>query len=174
MATQDGGSGRPDDRDDTAPIPDAVWQRFLEDTERAIHESAPKEPSARERVARAGIQPLDAWRRAEEDGYVRGRTDEDRVEPVGELWQPDDSWIGPAWRDMDPRTRRRRIVRVLGAVVAVVVVLVAMSTAPSGRDSDSETYSDATLEETQETPEGLATSTPPPDGKQGEVLPEAP
>jgi hypothetical protein len=42
----------PNRRDPTAPIPEEVWDRFLTDTEERIRASAPREPSAGDRLAR--------------------------------------------------------------------------------------------------------------------------
>ncbi|MFF5980510.1 hypothetical protein ACFY78_16870 [Streptomyces olindensis] len=100
---------------------DEVWQRFLRDSERAIGASAPKEPSAQERMDRA--ERLRAGERVashRQDG-------QEQIEAVGELYDPEDRWQGPAWQDMDVRARRRLIGRGLGLVTAIVVVLGASS-----------------------------------------------
>ncbi|MEU2271441.1 hypothetical protein ABZ568_34475 [Streptomyces olindensis] len=100
---------------------DEFWQQFLRDSERAIGESAPKEPSAQERRDRA--ERLRAGERVashRQDGP--GQT-----EAVGELYDSEDPWQGPSWRDIDVRARRRLIGRALGLVTAIVVVLGATS-----------------------------------------------
>lgn len=93
-------------------VPEDVWRRFLEDDERAILASAPREPSARERTP--------GWRPGPP------------LAAVGELWQPEEPWPGPAWRDLDRRARLRRVGRVLGTAAAVAVALTAWSQLSTG------------------------------------------
>lgn len=81
-----------------------MWEKFLEDSERDIRSSAPKEPSARARMV---------TERLREQG-TRGEL------PPG--WR-----TGPAWQEMDGRAaRRRKLWAVLGVVVTAAVVLVAL------------------------------------------------
>ncbi|MGW8061500.1 hypothetical protein ACVV2G_04255 [Streptomyces ziwulingensis] len=94
------------------PVPEDVWRRFLEDDERAIRASAPREPSARERTAGRRPGPAPA--------------------AVGELWYPEDPGAGPAWRDLDGRARLRRIGRVIGTAAAVALALTAWSQLTTG------------------------------------------
>ncbi len=106
-----GGGGH----EDVPPVPDAVWQRFLDDSEGAIRRSAPREPSARERAAAGpGGVPEPAG----------------TPESVGELWQPEDVRPGRAWRELDGRARRRRLAGVVGTAAAIVMVLGAVSYLP--------------------------------------------
>ena len=52
MTEQGAGGGGPRGHEGGTPaVPDEVWARFAHDTERAIARSAPREPSARERVS---------------------------------------------------------------------------------------------------------------------------
>lgn len=130
-----GGEGSPENEDGGTAIPEGVWTRFAHDDERAIAESAPREPSALERAegARVGTH-------AGRDGSggaaaVTGGPDGGGWEPadaVGELWQPEEWRAGPAWRDLDARARRRRIARLLGAATAVVLLWTVASRAPVG------------------------------------------
>lgn len=97
---------RPSDEpnpDSGASISDEVWEKFVQDTERDIHVTAPKEPSARARVVTRRLREQDA----------RG------VQPEG--WR-----TGPAWREMDGRAaRRRRLWAILGVPLAIAVLVVA-------------------------------------------------
>ncbi|MER5888385.1 hypothetical protein ABT160_31575 [Streptomyces sp. NPDC001941] len=77
------------------PVPDDVWQRFLEDSERDIRASAPKEPSARARM-------------------VTERLRQEAEQPA--------PWRGPTAR---PRRRRRwlAVVGVLLAALAALIAM---------------------------------------------------
>ncbi|MEU0385931.1 hypothetical protein [Streptomyces chartreusis] len=93
-----------DDQPSASELPDDVWEQFIRDTERDIHASAPKEPSARARMV------TERLRRQEERGEV----------PPG--WR-----TGPAWQEMNGRAGRRRTLwTVLGVTVAVAVAVVAL------------------------------------------------
>lgn len=95
-------------------VSDAVWDEFVRDTEKRIRAEAPKEPSARARLAAA------RRRRAKEP----------------EKWEPKGWRTGPAWREMRRREQRpwRRAVRSAAVVVAVAAVtLVALD--PAGARS---------------------------------------
>ncbi|MBD0422424.1 hypothetical protein H0H10_25250 [Streptomyces sp. TRM S81-3] len=106
-----GSGGTPEEPDGAPAVPEAVWQKFLADSECAIRASAPREPAARERTP--------DWR---PEPPVTGGT-----EAVGELWQAEDVWTGPAWRDLDGRARLRRVGRVIGTAAAVTLALTAWS-----------------------------------------------
>ncbi|MYS89395.1 MULTISPECIES: hypothetical protein [Streptomyces] len=94
----------PDDQPSASEIPDDVWEQFIRDTERDIHASAPKEPSARARMVTERLRQQEA----------RGEV------PPG--WR-----TGPAWQEMNGRVaRRRKLWAVLGVPVAVAVALVAL------------------------------------------------
>ncbi|WP_051906030.1 MULTISPECIES: hypothetical protein [Streptomyces] len=108
---------------------DEYWQQFLRDSERAIGESAPKEPSAQERMDRA-----ERLRAGDRDASQR-QAGQGQIEAVGELYDPEDPWRGPAWQDMDARARRQLIGRVLGLATAIAVVLGAMSQLSGGSGS---------------------------------------
>ncbi|MET8947700.1 hypothetical protein ABZX30_30225 [Streptomyces sp. NPDC004542] len=126
----------PEDRDDLTAFPDEVWQRFSTDSERAIRRSAPREPSARERAARASR------------GAGTGRTVPDTV---GEPWWPDES--GSAWHALDGRARRRRVGRALGVVAVLAVVgVVTWATGPSGPPVERGTTSTESVDAPDEAP----------------------
>lgn len=91
-------------------VPEEVWQRFLQDSEHAIRRTAPKEPSAHERAAAAGLR--------HEDAQSGGRT-----EAVGELWYPGEHPALASWRDLDGRARLQHAARLLGVVAALVAIL---------------------------------------------------
>ena len=81
-----------------------MWEKFLEDSERDIRSSAPKEPSARARMVTERLREQDS----------RGES------PPG--WR-----TGPAWQEMNGRAaRRRKLWAVLGVTVTAAVVLVAL------------------------------------------------
>lgn len=87
-----------------SPIFDDEWQKFVQDSERDIRASAPKEPSARARMVTERLRQQEA----------RGEL------PPG--WR-----TGPAWQEMNGRTgRRRRLWAVLGVTLAVAVAVVAI------------------------------------------------
>jgi hypothetical protein len=96
-----------DKGDDPTPdssIPDEVWQKFVEDSERDIRGAAPKEPSARARMVTERLRAQEA----------RGE--------LPEGWR-----TGPAWQEMNGRaTRRRRLWAVIVVTVALAVAVVAM------------------------------------------------
>ncbi|WP_411099877.1 hypothetical protein [Streptomyces sp. x-45] len=133
MTASGPGSGDTPGEPDGAPdVPEDVWRLFLEDDERAIRASAPREPSARDRVP--------GWRPQEPPA---GHTDHpghtDRSDhphrtrgTVGEAWRREETWSGPAWRELDGRARLRRTGRVLGTAAAVALALTAWSQLSTG------------------------------------------
>ncbi|MGW7609368.1 hypothetical protein ACWGKW_19250 [Streptomyces sp. NPDC054766] len=101
-------------------VPDDVWERFAADSERDIRDSAPKEPSARARMVTERLRLQDA-REAERAARRAARKE---VRPAA---QPEGWRTGPAWREMDGRTaRRRKLWAILGIPLAVAVAVVAM------------------------------------------------
>jgi len=101
-------------------LPDDVWEQFLNDSERDIRASAPKEPSARARmVARRLREEQERAAEAEaarpRSGFRLGRRRRGPAEP-------------PAWRSgrtdaADRRALRRSRLRGLACVVLVVAVV---------------------------------------------------
>lgn len=171
----DGSSGD-GDPDHTPSVPDDVWQQFLKDSEHATRKSAPREPSARERIALAGRQsrrPGAAGQRAGLNRRSAGQSEQGGLEAVGELWQPEEPRTGPAWHELDGRAKCRRVARVLGVVTVAALILVAVRPGDTGgRQGDAGT----TVQQSEEAPGVLpsATSTPaassPGDGS-AQVLP---
>jgi hypothetical protein len=136
MTASGPGSGDTPGEPDGAPdVPEYVWRLFLEDDERAIRASAPREPSARDRTR--GRQP-EPWTgreplRALPDPAGHPDTRPGRsCDTVGEAWRPEDPWTGPAWRELDGRARLRRAGRVIGTATAVALALTAWSQLSTG------------------------------------------
>ncbi len=76
------GQGTPHDPEHTPSHGGDVWLKFLADNERAIHDSAPREPSARERtIGRPPRRPARPTRSASGPG-TGGRPQQDRRRPV--------------------------------------------------------------------------------------------
>ncbi|MEU0224304.1 hypothetical protein ABZ177_08130 [Streptomyces sp. NPDC006284] len=109
----------PDGPDGVPPVPEDVWRRFLQDDERAIRASAPREPSARERLPDGGGPDAGPWAGPASAG-------------VGEPWHPEDPWARPAWRELDTRARLRRTGRVIGTAAALALALTAWSQLSAG------------------------------------------
>ncbi|MER6525467.1 hypothetical protein [Streptomyces sp. NPDC001508] len=142
---QPGGDGSFEDPAGLPSVPDEVWDKFLQDSEGAIHVSgAPKEPSARERMTPPAPSPF---------------RESVSVSAVGELWQRDEPRPGPAWQELDGRARARRVGRVLGAVAVTALILVAVRPGAAGGPSGE---SGTTVEQSVDLPDELpsATSTP--------------
>ncbi|GHA41714.1 hypothetical protein [Streptomyces anthocyanicus] len=122
-ASGPGDGDTPDGPDDAPVVPEYVWRLFLEDDERAIHASAPREPAARDRTpGRTRPEPP-----ADCSGHP-GRAHD----TVGEPWRREDAWAGPAWRELDRRARLRRTGRVLGTAAAVALAVTAWSQLTTG------------------------------------------
>ncbi|GGS14425.1 hypothetical protein GCM10010269_62180 [Streptomyces humidus] len=99
---RDGGGSAPEP---SSSISDEEWAKFVQDSERAIPDSAPKEPSARARMVTERLR---------------------RQEERGELPQ---SWrYAPSWQQETQKraTRKRRLWAVIGLPVAAVLAVVAM------------------------------------------------
>lgn len=112
-------------------IPDEVWERFENDSEREIRASAPKEPSARARMVAERLRRLDeeaARQEAARAGRLRRRRAKKDAEPV--RWRPDD-WraapTGPPRGSRSERSRRSRqiwsVVIVFGGMAAAIMLL---------------------------------------------------
>ncbi|MDG9715458.1 hypothetical protein [Streptomyces sp. DH24] len=167
MTTQGPGADRtPEEPEPTPPVPDEVWLKFLADSESAIRASAPREPSARER-ARARHRPLDAVDRAADGGTTEQdvrrqpphRPADPETRPVGDVWQPEDPWAGPAWRELDGRARLRRVVRVIATAAAITLALGAWSLLSIGAGTPSGTPNGTTVEQLEGAPGGVPTAT---------------
>ncbi|MFJ8936932.1 hypothetical protein ACIRL0_14665 [Streptomyces sp. NPDC102365] len=117
QAGEPGGAGEPDGSGES--IPDDVWERFVQDSERDIRTSqAPKEPSARARMVTERLRQQDA----------RGELPPAwRADPVGQ-------------RANGRAARRRKVWTVIGIPLALAVAVVAMKPSllpgdPFGTDS---------------------------------------
>ncbi|MER5792449.1 hypothetical protein [Streptomyces sp. NPDC001980] len=123
------------DEPSSSSISDEVWEQFLQDTERDIRKSAPKEPSARARE-------------------VTERLKGQKGEPEG--WR-----TGPAWQETHRRAaRRRRTWAVIGVPLAIAVAVVAMR--PSLIPGDPFGSSAGTDTATAPLPDETTTPTAPP------------
>lgn len=150
-------SGTPEERDGETPIPEEVWWLFLADSERAIRASAPRELSAQERVP--GWHPKPNRERTERQSRrSHAHPTHDGTEAVGELWQPEDPWAGPAWRDLDGRARLRRVGRVIGTAVAIALALGAWSQLSTGTGIPTDDPSGTTLQQSEDVPGELPTA----------------
>lgn len=112
-------------------MPDAVWEKFVQDSEREIPASAPKEPSARARMVTERLRKTDEKAappsgKGGKAGRRWGRKSDERPAPAP-AWQPEGWRTGPAWREMDGRAaRRRRLWGILGVPVAAALAAVAV------------------------------------------------
>ncbi|MFJ5836471.1 hypothetical protein ACIQGO_06795 [Streptomyces shenzhenensis] len=151
---QQGGDGASEDPAGLPSVPDDVWEKFLRDSEGAIHVSgAPREPSARERMT--------PQTPARAPARVPGPA-------VGELWQREEPRTGPAWQELDGRAKARRLGRVLGAVTVTALILVAVRPGATGGPSGDP---GTTVEQSVDLPEELpsATSSPASPSEDGEA-----
>ncbi|MFI8302451.1 hypothetical protein ACIF80_03155 [Streptomyces sp. NPDC085927] len=116
-------------RPELSSLPDDVWDKFVEDSERDIRASAPKEPSARARMVTERLRAMDeAQARAGGGGGKRrwGRNKSAAPPARPEGWR-----TGPAQRGVNGRApRRRRGWSIVGVLVAAAVAVVAVN--PSG------------------------------------------
>lgn len=134
---------------------DEIWRRFLEDSEHAIRRTAPREPSARERIeaaarARAAYAP---------SAESQARSE---IEAVGDLWQPTAAPVRPPWKTLDGRGRLWRATRIVGTVSALIAVLATMSRLSTGPALRTEPHIGVTLEQSEEASDGLRSTAPSP------------
>ncbi|MFE0099683.1 hypothetical protein [Streptomyces sp. NPDC059009] len=132
MAVQS--SGGPGGPEEDPVIPDEVWRKFEEDSERDIRRSeAPKEPSARARMVAERLRRLDEEaERQRTEGLSRRRRRRERKDPdrhggPAEPWRPDGWRAAPDGPRADPRGERRRrvlsVVIVIGGMALLIVLL---------------------------------------------------
>ncbi|MEV0439162.1 hypothetical protein AB0I84_19500 [Streptomyces spectabilis] len=118
----------PREPDDEASIPDGVWRRFAQDSEREIRASAPKEPSARARMVAERLRKLDEEAARQQAEGTVGRKRRKRKEAAAEPWRPDDWRAAPTgprrggagsgrWRQV------RSVVIVVGFMVLAILLL---------------------------------------------------
>ncbi|MFE0414565.1 hypothetical protein [Streptomyces tendae] len=134
-ASGPGSGATPGEPDGTPAVPEYVWRLFLEDDERAIRASAPREPSARDRVP--GWRPeepsVDHPDHPGRPGHPGRSGHADRTRgTVGEEWRREETWAGTPWRELDGRARLRRVGRVAGTAAAVALALTAWSQLSTG------------------------------------------
>ncbi|MET7319798.1 hypothetical protein [Streptomyces sp. NPDC005549] len=133
MTASGPGSGDTPGEPDGAPVvPEYVWRLFLEDDERAIRASAPREPSARDRTPGWRPEEPPADRSDLPELPDQSGTSDRARGTVGEAWRREETWAGPAWRELDGRARLRRMARVAGAAAAVALALTAWSHLSTG------------------------------------------
>ncbi|WAU81428.1 hypothetical protein O1Q96_17550 [Streptomyces sp. Qhu-G9] len=153
-----GGDGQPEGPDGVPSRPEEVWLKFLEDSEPAIRESALREPSALERAQGLHPRPLDAGRTDRRARRPYSEPVERGTPAVGNLWQPEDPWPEPAWRDLDGRARLRRVGRVAATAAAIALALGAWSLLSTGGGLPRDTPDDTTVQRLEEAPGELSTS----------------
>jgi hypothetical protein len=164
VTTQGPGSeSAPDEPHGTPSVPEGVWLKFLSDSEFAIRASAPRELSARERGIGAIPQPLDDAMPVRRTGGSHDEPTDSGPAAVGDLWQSEDPWTAPAWRDLDGRARLRRACRVITTAAAIALALGAWSClSTSGPASDGPGVT--TVRQLEEASQGPPTAAPFPRG----------
>jgi hypothetical protein len=98
-------------------LPDEVWEQFLQDSERDIRASAPKEPSARARIVARRL------REEQERAEQAARGSRRWWRPRSRAERRATAWRAPVTDAGEARARRRGLLRGLLAVVLVVAVL---------------------------------------------------
>ncbi|WP_313905522.1 hypothetical protein [Streptomyces sp. SLBN-134] len=143
MAEQPSEEHRPQD----TSLPDDVWEKFVQDSERDIRASAPKEPSARARMVTERLRAMDEAQAARAGG---GKRRWGGKRPPVRPARPEGWRTGPAWQERDGRTsRRRKVWSAVGVVAAAALALVAvnpsaaLSWLPGGLGEGSGTAGDA-------------------------------
>ncbi len=133
-------------------MPDAVWQRFLEDTEADIRDTAPREPSARERTHLASGEACAAESVTRQPTADRPPLEahQEGWQAVGEVWLPQEPRSSQAWRDMDGGARHRRVGLILATVAAGAALLGALSYLPPSDDNGAYRHSDTTSQQSEE------------------------
>ncbi|WUH95046.1 hypothetical protein OG900_36105 [Streptomyces sp. NBC_00433] len=105
-------------------LPDDVWERFANDSERAIRSSAPKEPSARARIVARRLREEDERAaEAEPRRWARRRPQPPHTpSQAAAAWRPDNR---PTKPPPSPSVRRLRALAGIVLVVAVVLLVLA-------------------------------------------------
>ncbi|MFI9823109.1 hypothetical protein ACIHFC_21910 [Streptomyces sp. NPDC052013] len=123
MAEQSSEEPRPE----SSAIPDDVWEKFVQDSERDIRASAPKEPSARARMVTERLRAIDEAQARAGGGPGSGRRWGRKKAPARPA-APEGWRTGPAWQMEGARvTRRRRIWSVVGVLLAAALAVVALN-----------------------------------------------
>ncbi len=116
----------PREPDDEASIPDEVWRRFEEDSERDIRASAPKEPSARARMVAERLRRLDEEAARRQAQGVVGRKRRKRREESAQPWRPDEWRAAPTGSVHGGGSGRWRQVRSVVIVAGCMVLAIAL------------------------------------------------
>ncbi|MGA5452027.1 hypothetical protein ACPCVO_35875 [Streptomyces umbrinus] len=159
MNIQGRGGGTPPEEPDGVPSrPEEVWLKFLAGSERAIRESALREPSALERAQGLRPRPFDVGRTDRWARRPHNEPAECGTHAVGDLWQPEDLRVGPAWRDLDGRARLRRVGRVVATAAAIALAVGAWSLLSTGGDLPRDAPDDTTVQRLEEALGELSTA----------------
>lgn len=74
------------------------------------------------------------------------------TDAVGELWQPDDPWASPTWRELDGRARLRRVGRVIVTAASITLALGAWSWLSTSADTPDERPDGAIVQQMEDAP----------------------
>ncbi|MGQ5574590.1 hypothetical protein [Streptomyces sp. ECR3.8] len=152
------GQGTPHDPEHTPSHGGDVWLKFLADNERAIHDSAPREPSARERtIGRPPRRPR-ADRHAPRDPRPDREPADGPSKTVGDLWQPDSPQ--PTWRELDRPARLRHAVRLLATGAAICLALAAWSMLSTTAGTPGHDPGGRTTQQVEDAPAAVPASAP--------------
>ncbi|GGR71799.1 hypothetical protein GCM10010252_07820 [Streptomyces aureoverticillatus] len=111
---------------DGVSIPDEVWRKFEEDSERDIRSSAPKEPSARARMVAERLRRLDEEAARQQAEGVVGRKRRKRREESAQPWRPDEWRAAPTGARRSERSERWRQVRSVVIVGGCMILAIAL------------------------------------------------
>ncbi|MER6073929.1 hypothetical protein ABT187_34870 [Streptomyces sp. NPDC001817] len=118
----------PSEHPDESSIPDEQWEAFLREAAEDGGRDAPKEPSARARMVTRRLREQDEATRFQviEGGGRRRWWRRKRAQAPQQATPP--GWrTGPAWREMNGRSSRRRTVgSAIGVVLAAALTVVAV------------------------------------------------
>ncbi|MGW2644671.1 hypothetical protein ACWC2T_07080 [Streptomyces sp. NPDC001393] len=111
----------PPDHSDESSIPDEQWEAFLREAVEDGGRNAPKEPSARARMVTSRLRAVEGQGSGRRRWWRRKRAQAPQPSmPPG--WR-----TGPAWREMNGRSSRRRTVgSVIGVLLAAALTVVAV------------------------------------------------
>ncbi|GAA1423957.1 hypothetical protein GCM10009601_27990 [Streptomyces thermospinosisporus] len=163
---------------ESSAIPDDVWEKFAQDSERDIRASAPREPSARARMVTERLRAMDEQRARE---GAKGRRRWGRRKPARPA-EPEGWRTGPpTWHDLDGgrSSRRRTVWSIVGVLLAAAVALVAvkpglLSHLPGGLGDHFGESSDEGAAPSPLAPETARPTGPPSDGPAGVPTRERP
>ncbi|MER6619223.1 hypothetical protein [Streptomyces sp. NPDC000931] len=152
------GRGTPHDPEHTPSRGGDVWLKFLADNERAIHDSAPREPSARERaIAQPPRHPC-VDRRDADHPRLDQKPADGPSETVGDLWQPDSAQ--PTWRGLDTPSRLRHTARLIVTGAAICLALAAWSILSTTAGTPGHDPGRRTTQQVEDAPAAVPASAP--------------